>query len=383
MKILIVSKCPTHPTDAGNRAWICSQANMLRRLGGEVHFLYVDERPQRRDSAPYLEALEMTRYNWGKNFHCYKVSGFRKLLLNLVYHFRMVFCGGQMHADDRWPHGLEREVERLHKEIGFDIVIVNYYYLSKLFLHTSIKKQAIATHDCFAYKNVKTGQPIAWLSASGEAKALQRCAHIFALQDVEAGYFKIVAPQSRVYCLYDTYQYKPSAVAGNHNLLFLSSDNPFNCSGIRWFVADVLPAIRRRWPDARLLVGGRICKAVPELAKAEGVVAQGYVESADEFYNQGDVAINPVSQGTGLKIKTFEAIAHDKVAIVHPHSMDGVFRPHDTPLFASTDPSAWVEYLEKVWGDRAFIERVKASDKEYISAMSAFVESEYRRFLEA
>lgn len=49
MKILIVSKCPTHPTDAGNRWWILSQAEMFIALGHEVHFLYINEPGLRND----------------------------------------------------------------------------------------------------------------------------------------------------------------------------------------------------------------------------------------------------------------------------------------------------------------------------------------------
>lgn len=47
MRILIVSKCPTHPTDAGNRWGILAQTEILRELGNEIYFLYIDERPLR------------------------------------------------------------------------------------------------------------------------------------------------------------------------------------------------------------------------------------------------------------------------------------------------------------------------------------------------
>lgn len=38
MKILIISKTPTHPTNEGNRWGILSQAEILHSLGNEVHF---------------------------------------------------------------------------------------------------------------------------------------------------------------------------------------------------------------------------------------------------------------------------------------------------------------------------------------------------------
>ena len=78
MKILIVSKCPTHPTDAGNRWWILSQAEMLISMGHEVHFLYINELPLKRDAAPYIESLEQTRKYWGDKFHLFTVNKFQK-----------------------------------------------------------------------------------------------------------------------------------------------------------------------------------------------------------------------------------------------------------------------------------------------------------------
>lgn len=38
-KILLVSTMPTHPTDAGNRAAIMSQVNILKEIGCDVHLL--------------------------------------------------------------------------------------------------------------------------------------------------------------------------------------------------------------------------------------------------------------------------------------------------------------------------------------------------------
>ena len=58
MRILIISKCPTPPTNAGNRWWILSQAEMFMSLGHDVYFLYINEMPLRQDAKVYLESIE-------------------------------------------------------------------------------------------------------------------------------------------------------------------------------------------------------------------------------------------------------------------------------------------------------------------------------------
>ena len=59
MRILIISKCPTHPTNAGNRWWILSQAEMFKSLGHDVYFLHISEMPLRQNSKAYFESINI------------------------------------------------------------------------------------------------------------------------------------------------------------------------------------------------------------------------------------------------------------------------------------------------------------------------------------
>lgn len=117
------------------------------------------------------------------------------------------------------------------------------------------------------------------------------------------------------------------------------------------------------------------------MGNVEGVSLLGFVDELSDFYKQGNVAINHVFQGTSLKIKTFEAISYDKITLVHPHSMTGVFHKDKAPLFASTLPGEWVGYLESVWEHLEKIPEMKAQNKIYLTEMNEFIVSEYKRFL--
>lgn len=380
MKILIVSKCPTHPTDAGNRWGIFSQAKILMSLGHDVHFLYISELPLRHNSESYFDDLEATKNYWGERFHLLKVSKLQKLKMDVILHFRKCFNSMHFKVDDQYPKGLDKLVNKLDAEYHFDICIINYYELSKLFDLISIPKKAIATHDAFAYKNLKIGHPILCITADTEAKAMQRCPHIFALQEQEADYFQILSPGSKVYNLYGNFEYHSQPIVGNHKMVFLSGNNKFNQNGIKWFLKEIFPLIRKAVHDAELLVGGSICKVLPSLGNIEGVTALGYIDNPSVFYAMADVAINPVFQGTGLKIKTFEAISFDKVTLVHPHSMAGIYDKSNAPLFASDRPNDWVSFLQELWSSPLKIESVKKSNENYLRSMNSFIISEYQRF---
>lgn len=354
---------------------------MFMSMGHEVHFLYINEPGLRNDPAPYKESLEKTSQFWGERFHLFQVSKQQKFKFNLRKVYRMKFNHSHWKVDDQYPVGLDSMVNKLDAKYHFDVCVINYYYLSRLFEHIQIPKKAIATHDAIAYKDLKIGMPTMCITADTEAKAMQRCPHIFALQEQEADYFQILSPNSKVYDLYGKYKHHSQPVTGNHKMVFLSGNNEFNQNGIKWFLKEVFPVIRKTFTDAELLVGGSICKVLPSLGKIDGVTAMGYVDDPAEFYAKADVAINPVYQGTGLKIKTFEAISFDKVTLVHPHSMAGVFRKDDAPLFASDKPEDWVAFLKNIWGHTDAINSIKQKDKEYLQAMNDFIISEYKRFL--
>lgn len=386
VRILIVSKCPTHPTTAGNRWGILAQANILKELGADVHFLYVEERAMNKGrSGEYDEMLEKTREYWKDRFHYFHVPTWEKAIFNIKKRW-FAYRNKRAGCDSYFPCGLIGFVNKLDNDLHFDVCIVNYYYMTKLFEHIRIPKKAVFTHDNYTYKDIRLrcrpGECDATADANEMAKAMQRSPHIFAVQDEEMIFFQQLSPLSCVYNIYSKYDYHPQPITSNHNILFLSGSNGYNQNGIRWFVNDVFSLIRKKFNDARLLIGGAICKTIKDLENVEGVSLLGFVDELSDFYQQGDVAINPVFQGTGLKIKTFEAISYDKITLVHPHSMAGVFHKDKAPLFASAQPEEWVGYLASVWEHPEKIAEIKAHNKVYLAEMNEFIVSEYKRFLD-
>ncbi|MCH5173295.1 MAG: glycosyltransferase [Bacteroidales bacterium] len=383
MRVIIVSKTPTHMTTAGNRRGILVQAELLKSLGCDVHFLYIQELPLSRtaDRESYRSDLEEMRAYWGNRLSIYNVSKIQKLYFNILSRIRKYFFKYECGIDDEYPAGLARFFKKLNSKHHFDICIVNYYYLTKLLGVIDVPVKAVFTHDCFAYRNQVVGDTVNYLNADSEARAVQRAEHIFAVQEEEFAYYSLLAPRSTVYNVFCLYTYKSQPSCFNHNLLYLAGNGPLNLAGIEWFISAVFPLIRDEFHDAKLIIGGGICRALSQFQDIDGIELQGYVADASSFYAQGDVAINPVYQGTGLKIKTFEAVSYDKVTITHPHSAKGIFNPTNAPIIVCQKPEDWAMSIKRVWSDPSLIGDTKKKNGEYISALREFVESEYERFL--
>lgn len=380
MKILIVSTIPTHPTNAGNRNWILSQAKLLKELGHEVHFFYVYERAFRKKNNDHISLIKTAEY-WGDSFHCYYVSVWEKLRLSATDYIRKTFFNWYWKCDDAYPHGLHKVINRLDAKIGFGAIIINYYYLSKCFKHITIPLKAIATHDCFSFRDLSIkGKGVYTTTPDEEAKALQRCPHIFALQDEERIFFQKLSPKSLVYSVYSTYEFYDLPINYTHRLLFFSGGNEYNINGLYWFLDKIYPVLTKHFPDIELWIGGGICSNLKNLNGENSIKLLGFFDDPKEFYKLGDIVINPTYQGTGLKIKTFEGIAYGKVVMVHPHSMAGIYNSQDAPVFSSCNAEEWKKYIEQVWSGEK-MEKIKEQDKIYIASMNKHVRSQYNNFL--
>lgn len=382
MNILIVSKCPTHPTTAGNRRFIANQVDLFRRMGHNVFFVYVYEPPFSKVNSSEERVFNEMKEAWGDNLFIFKVNLIEKCLLTFRRHFlRPLFNQSFAKVDDQCPNRLSKYVSKICDRLSINCLIVNYYHLTKILEYSTVELKALTTHDYFSYKNLLVGRNVPdATNAHQEAIAMQRSPNIFALNTEEAILFSKLSPKSKVYNIFSTYDYHPSKVVGNRVMLFLSGPNPYNLNGLKWFVDTILPMVVERIPEAKLRIGGAICTIINEYKSNPNIELVGYVDNPVAFYSGADVVINPTYQGTGLKIKTFESISYDKVTMAHPHSMTGIYKPDKAPIFASTNPKEWVDFLNKVWYNPVCIENYKKLNKEYLNDMQDFIISEYDRF---
>jgi glycosyltransferase involved in cell wall biosynthesis len=85
---------------------------------------------------------------------------------------------------------------------------------------------------------------------------------------------------------------------------------------------NVWPIVRREAPDARLLVAGRgTAELVGERA---GVAALGAVESARDFFAGVSVLVFPLARGSGMKVKTLEALASGVPVVTTAAGAEGI-----------------------------------------------------------
>lgn len=369
-KILIVSTMPTHPTDAGNRAAIMAQVHILQKMGHEVHFLFAS-----MELSHSVDYDAMEKY-WGEKLHVFTMNKILKIKRVFTDLWRKKVNHNYWTVDDHYPWGLENYVNRLNQKENFDACIIQYYRLSHLLPAITIPRKAIFTHDVFAYKDIRVGNVFyETLNAHEEAKAMQRCPTIFAIQKDEAAYFRMISPRSKVYTVYNPYQIHRAQFLNNKTLLYLASRMDFNVTGIQFFLDNVWPTLSKKIPDIKLMIGGSVCERIQ--SQYNNVSLLGRVDNLEDFYSLGDIVVNPVYQGTGLKIKTFEALSFGKAT----HSMTGIYKSEQAPLLKASTAEEWIDVISDLINTPRHIEELTHQSLQYIEEMNQYIVSQYSDFL--
>ena len=371
-KILIISPKPTHPTYSGNSKCILSYAIMLKEAGYNVFFLWV------ADFHCTKEEEELTRKFWKDKLIIFKKNQFHRIM---QAYYRLIRFNriGNYKIDDFYPYGIKNILTKIQKKEHFNCVIVNYISLSKVLTYIFDSKKLIFTHDVFTYRLQHTKSTSFSVTANEEAKALDRADTILAIQDNEAIYFGYLTTKKVVtsYCFFPVHE---TPFNGGKVLLYLADSNPYNVEAITTFIGTVFINLIQIHPDIKLIIGGRICNMVNNTFRSESIKFLGNVNNLEDFYSCGDIFINPTFHGTGLKIKTFEAMAYGKVLISHPHNTIGIYRRDKAPILLAQSSQDYIGHINLLFGSREKIIKLKNRSIQYIKDLNCIVKS---RFIEA
>jgi len=355
--VLAVSPTPTHRTVRGNRQRIFQVLKRLQDMGGVIHFLYM---PREWDCKLDPVEMQMMKDQWDY-VHLIAPNGFPPDAPSGEYH----------HIDEWYDEGIGHYANWLSWGIFFDIVMVNYAFFSKTFevLNPNFLR-VLDTHDQLAGRKellLANGmQPeFFYTTEPEENKAFERSDVILAIKREEQVAFR-TRTEKPVMKLGHTIKglstpHKPS----NKKILigYLGSDNSINKAGVTRFVTAFAPVLERLKGKVELHIAGLISDfAEVEFAHVKGLKVLGRVDSIEDFYRDIDLVVSPFDFGTGLKIKTVEAIAYGCAVAGTTHAFEGLETEEPQHLYHtcrdlaagcaaildSANPAAEIRRLQKV-----------------------------------
>jgi glycosyltransferase involved in cell wall biosynthesis len=178
--------------------------------------------------------------------------------------------------------------------------------------------------------------------ALAERAALRRHHELVASSPLVASALRAAAPRAEVTLASlsldpSAYPQAPleGAVAG---MIGTASWQPTR-RAIRDLLNDVWPSVLQRVPHATLRLAGRGTEGVR--TTVPGVEILGEVSSAAEFLGSLSLLLYPLDRGTGMKVKTLEALAAGVPVVTTPAGAEGL-EPSDG-LIVESDPARLAE----------------------------------------
>lgn len=363
MKVLVFSSAPTAPLAAGNSARVKSVCLQLKRLGHEVHFIYFDHQSRMTPD----QALEM-RAQWD-GFYYIPFRGRQSNPEGLAWR-----------ADDWFQDDIGVHVNIIASTIKPDVVICNYAFHSKIFDYFgSDVIKVLDTHDAFTNRHKMlddAGLPRAFYYTTLEQEAIQlrRADICLAIQDREATFFRSITSSAvfTVGHLVEKIDACQRMSSGPLRVGYIGSGNHLNVASIREFIK--LASIHLQRGDFCLTVAGGVCSHLDQTA---GLELLGPIAELQDFYSNIDIVINPMTRGTGLKIKTVEALQHGVPILCTACGSEGLNAI--SPAHNLSDSREVIAFLLRLDADRSQVTELAEQSRSLFARYQAEQQDEFAR----
>lgn len=347
MKILWISPFLLHPTQKGAQIRSLGTLAQLHRRH-EVHFASM-QLPGQEDGVART-AEYCTR--------CYRIphSLPRRRSLQFVPQFLGSFVSPLplTISRDRNP-AMRRLLDRLCADASFDVIVCDF--LSSAVNLPDPSRAVLFQHnvETIIWRRLSEQAPTAlhrWYFA-GQARRMEEferriCSaarHVIAVSGIDAGRMKEMFGIERVSAVPTGtdvgYFRRPAGCPLVHDLVFVGSmDWIPNIDGVKWFVQEVMPLIRRKRPATSLVIAGR--GPGPEIQALaggnSGITVTGTVADIRPYLWESRVSVVPLRIGGGTRLKIYEAMAASAPVVSTSIGAEGLDYREGQDLLTADEP---------------------------------------------
>lgn len=285
----------------------------------------------------------------------------------------------------RYPDGLDQFVLELQTAYKFDAIFVEYIWMHRAVnLVRGNVPLVLDMHDLMyrrveSFKNNGLTFPLA-INETEELDILDSFDATIAIQEEEAKAIESKLRYSKVIRAgvdsYDPIQ--PPKASNPVRLLYIGGDNPCNLDGISWFIDNVWPSISAKNSNVELVVAGNVCASISNDHTDNRIDIMGYVDDVRSLYANSSICINPINFGSGLKIKTIEALGKGRPLITTSIGIEGMNPPPNGACIVANTKTDWISALDALCSSEKMRDTLATSAieyaREYLSPDSVYSE---------
>jgi len=336
-RIAIFSNFLPYPLEHGNQLRFVQLCKWFKQNGNNVKVIYNSQKiPNTIKSnlvnltSSYASTHDYVKCLPKENIFSWFLGGVFRFFLWRTRHLN------PLHAHYAFKKNFySKNIGKIAKHIQLswkpDIVLAEYIFMAPVLRHfPDSTLKLIDTHDVFSRKWDNVIQhgiedPSA-CSPKQEAYYLNLADIIISIQENEANMLQRLAPQKKVITTGVDFPIKPATAKQNiepNSILIIASNNPKNIHGVNSFIENCWPMVVSQIPDARLHIVGKVGENIT-CGNKVGIVHHGWVDDLSKLYHQTSIVLNPVIAGTGLKIKSVEALCHGSALISFQNGVEGI-----------------------------------------------------------
>jgi glycosyltransferase involved in cell wall biosynthesis len=336
LNILYFSPFPSHPASHGNRATIQSFARRFQDLGHAVHFVLLHG-----DGYAASDVADM-RAAWET--------------LDILENQNSLHMDPDGVPFDGWyGPGLGERIRVLCAKYDIDLVFCSYIFQSKLldFVPNHMLK-VIDTHDKMGdrYEMLRrNGQPLEFFSCTPEEEGayLRRADIVVARRQEEARYFDSVSGRNTAIVIphiemphFTTKQFTALSRVG-----VVASANRINLAILLEFLRSLDRQLAGSPCPFTVHIAGEVKDMVSTLSREDAAVfsapwvrLRGFVPDIANFYGEMDAVVSPVTMGTGINVKTVQAMAYGMPLLTTAFGSKGIETTEPMHNFPNLDALA-------------------------------------------
>ncbi len=172
-----------------------------------------------------------------------------------------------------------------------------------------------------------------------------------AVSDEDKDEFTSIAPTARFRTLpngVDTEFFQPADVHTNGIALLGGTDWFPNLDGLKYFADAILPRIRQRIPDVRVVSVGRAREAEIKEYRRAGIELTGYVDDIRPWIQGARCVVVPLRAGGGSRLKILDAWAMGRPVVTTSIGCEGLNALDGANSLVRDDPESFADAVLRV-----------------------------------
>ena len=191
-----------------------------------------------------------------------------------------------------------------------------------------------------------------------EQELAERCDQLLVVSEAERDLFRSFCPTSRIAAVgngVDSHYFAPvhKTPFDRHSCVFVGVMNyKPNEDAVIWFVKNVWPNIRTRFPQASFRIVGKSPGAdVQALAAVPGVEVTGSVPDVRPWLHRSACAVVPLQIARGVQNKVLEAMSCGRPVICSSAPLKGLAAEPGIHLLQADSAEEWVREITRIFED--------------------------------